>query len=293
MRLFGNAQREQYDEIHMEIRIHLPRPWILISIVIVLILLWSGIITIHNPLGSVLQEGEGGSTHSIVDTTKDIDRERVKQAVLERREEILRYQVQVLEEQALREKNPDDIDRLASARITLLAIIRERTTSEKLLLLSLQQLWEAEGSSYTLRGIESDTKILLPISPRLGISAHFEDADYVKRFGFAHHAIDIPTAKGTVIQAPADGTVLKVALNGLGYSYVTIEHAGGMQTIYGHISKALVQEGDTVATGDEIAETGGVPGEEGTGLYSTGPHLHFAVRIKGVLVDPLQYLPKI
>lgn len=199
----------------------------------------------------------------------------------------------VLEEQALREKNPDAIDQLNSARATLLAIIKERTTSEKLLLLSLQQLWEAEGSAFTLRNIESTTKILWPISPRMGISAHFDDADYVKRFGFAHHAIDIPTQKGTEIQAPADGTVLTVALNGLGYSYIILEHADGMQTIYGHISEALVQHGDSVKAGDVIGKTGGVPGEEGTGLYSTGPHLHFAVRINGVLVDPLKYLPKI
>lgn len=277
----------------MEIRIHLPRPAIFLTFLAIVLLLWSGVITIQNPLASVVQDGEGGSKNSIVDTTKNIDRERVKQAVLERREEILRYQVSVLEEQVLREKNPDAIEQLNSARATLLAIIRERTTSEKLLLLLLQQLWDAEGSAFTLRSIVSNTKLLWPISPRRGISAHFDDPDYVKRFGFAHYAIDIPTPKGTVIYAPADGTVLAVALNGLGYSYITIEHADGMQTIYGHISEALVQEGDTVKTGDEIGETGGVPGEEGTGLYSTGPHLHFAVRIKGVLVDPLQYLPKI
>ncbi len=277
----------------MEIRIHLPRPAILLTFLVVVLLLWSGVITIHSPFASVVQSGEGGTTQSIVDTTKDIDRERVKQAVLERREEILRYQVSVLEEQALREKNPDAIEQMNSARMTLLAIIRERTTSEKLLLLSLQQLWDAEGSAFTLRNIVSSTKLLWPISPRRGISAHFDDAGYVKHFGFAHHAIDIPTPKGTVIQSPADGTVLKVALNGLGYSYITIEHADGMQTIYGHISKALVSDGDTVKTGDDIGETGGVPGEEGTGLYSTGPHLHFAVRINGVLVDPLKYLPKI
>jgi murein DD-endopeptidase MepM/ murein hydrolase activator NlpD len=84
--------------------------------------------------------------------------------------------------------------------------------------------------------------------------------------------------------------VAKVSLNGLGYSYIAIDHADGVQTIYGHVSGSLVQEGDKVRMGSPIGLSGGRPGSEGAGLLTTGPHLHFAVRQDGVLVDPLQYL---
>ncbi len=161
------------------------------------------------------------------------------------------------------------------------------------MMLALTEIWDAEGSAYTLQTPEIATTLLWPISPRKGISATFADKDYEARFGFPHHAIDIPTPQGTIIQAPADGTVLKVSMNGLGYSYVVLEHAGNVQTVYGHITAALVHEGDAVTAGQDIAKTGGSPGSPGAGPYTTGPHLHFAVKVKGVLVDPLKYLPKL
>ena len=108
-----------------------------------------------------------------------------------------------------------------------------------------------------------------------------------------HHAIDIPTEQETDIRAPRNGTVLKVVDNGLGYSYIVLEHPDGMQTIFGHISKSLVQEGDAVHIGQIIAKSGGTPGTQGAGLLTTGPHLHFAVKVNGVLVDPLKYMPKL
>ncbi|HRH93900.1 MAG TPA: M23 family metallopeptidase, partial [Candidatus Peribacteria bacterium] len=129
-----------------------------------------------------------------------------------------------------------------------------------------------------------------PVEPKYGISAHFEDDAYEAKFGMPHHAVDIPTEQGTVIRAPADGVVAKVSLNGLGYSYIAVDHAGGVQTIYGHVTASLVQEGDKVRTGSPIGLTGGRPGSEGAGLLTTGPHLHFAVRQDGALVDPEQYL---
>lgn len=278
----------------MEIRIHLSRPWLTLGIVTVVLLWWNGVISINgwNTSANLAAGGERPST-SIADAVQDIDREHVKQAVLERREEILRYQVQVLEREALAAKTPATIEAVNNARDVLLSIIKQKSASEKLLLGSLQQLWEAEGSAFTFRGIDTDTVLLWPVSPRLGISAHFADEGYEKLFGFAHHAIDIPAEQGTLIQSPADGTVVQVAMNGLGYSFVVLQHANGVQTVYGHVSKSLVQEGDTVVAGEDFAETGGMPGSVGAGSYTTGPHLHFAVKINGVLVDPMKYLPKI
>lgn len=281
----------------MEIRIHLPRPLFLLTISVVGVLFWTGVIKVNLPnalKGSADGQGGGAQTAALItDAVQDIDRQRVTQAVLARQEEILRYQLQLLEAEALKEQSPESLEKLNDTRAVLLSIIKQRTSSEKLLRLSLEQLWDAEGSSYSLSKLASPTEIDWPVLPNLGISAFFEDESYKKRFGMDHHAIDIPAAQGSAIRAPADGTVVKVSMNGLGYSYIILAHAGDMQTIYGHISDAVVSEGDPVIFGQVIGHTGGQPGSLGAGLLTTGPHLHFAVRVKGALVDPVQYLPKV
>ncbi len=278
----------------MEIRIHIPRPMLMITAATLVVLWYTGILEIHWPGGPLRGDVIGGETPAavITDARKDINRQQVTQAVLAQREEILRYNVEVLEREALKTNTPEDIERLREARTVLLSVIKDRDQSEKLLLLSLQQLWDAEGTLYRSDGMLGDRVLLWPVKPLLGLSATFEDAAYEKRFGFPHHAIDIPTDQGTEIKAPAAGVVLKVALNGLGYSYIVLEHENGLQTIFGHITDATVKTGDTVQAGEVIGHSGGEPGTLGAGLTTTGPHLHFAVRKDGVLVDPMQFLSR-
>jgi murein DD-endopeptidase MepM/ murein hydrolase activator NlpD len=277
----------------VEIRIHIPRPLLTFTIVIVFILWWTGVISFHGFGGARTQAdatgGERAST-SMAQAVQDIDRERVKQAVLDRREEILRFELQILEQQALERQSPDVEKKLSETRTILLQIIRERSASEKLLALSLEQLWEAEGTLSSATREPADRALLWPVDPAEGLSATFNDAGYLERFGVPHHAIDIPVLQGSAVRAAQDGTVLKVADNGLGYSYIILSHEGNLETIYGHVSESLVQEGETIRTGQVIARSGGQPGTRGAGLLTTGPHLHFAVRVKGTLVDPLPYL---
>ncbi len=284
----------------MEIRIHMPRPLLLLTVIAVGVLFATGVLSVNLSgwsSGSAKDDtgiGGGAQTAALIhDAVQDIDRQRVTQAVLGKQEEILRYQLQILEAEALSEQSPEKIKKLSETRAVLIGIIKQRTNSEKLLRLSLEQLWDAEGSSYSLRRLEIGTELDWPVEPKLGISAFFEDASYVERFGVAHHAVDIPVPQGSVIRAPADGTVLKVAMNGLGYSYIVLLHTGDLQTIYGHVSDAVVKEGDSVTFGQVIGHSGGQPGSIGAGLLTTGPHLHFAVRMNGTLVDPMQYLPKL
>lgn len=98
-----------------------------------------------------------------------------------------------------------------------------------------------------------------------------------------HGAIDWAVPTGTSVMASNAGTVTVAGWVG-GYGYaVFIQHADGRQTIYGHLSKVLVQVGQTVSQGERIALSGN------TGR-STGPHLHFEMRIGGVKVNPLDYL---
>lgn len=261
-------------------------------IIVIVLLFWTGVLSVHSLKSDSTGQGGVRPGAVIAGAVQDIDRERVRQAMLGNQEEILRYQVQLLEDQVLRENVPEKLQELRDTRATLLSVIQQRTHSEALLRASLEEIWEAEGTAYTLGNPEARQLVQWPVEPSVGLSATFEDSGYQQRFGVPHHAIDIPVPQGTSIQAPASATVLKVALNGLGYSYIVLSHGEGVETVYGHITSASVKEGDKVFQGQVIGTTGGQPGTAGAGLLTTGPHLHFAVKVGGVLVDPLKYLPQ-
>ena len=98
-----------------------------------------------------------------------------------------------------------------------------------------------------------------------------------------HEGIDLGAAYGTPIAAAAAGTVIYAGWLG-GYGNLTvIDHGGGLATAYGHQSQITVTVGQQVGQGEIIGNVGS------TG-HSTGPHLHFEVRIDGQAVDPLGYL---
>ena len=100
-----------------------------------------------------------------------------------------------------------------------------------------------------------------------------------------HTGIDIAVPTGTPVRAALPGVVTKATYNAGGYGYyVMIDHGNGMVTLYAHNSKLLVSVGDTVEAGDTVSLSGS------TGR-STGPHLHFEVRVNGQRVNPRSYLP--
>lgn len=99
-----------------------------------------------------------------------------------------------------------------------------------------------------------------------------------------HTGLDIGAPYGTTIRASAAGRVLVSEFNNGGYgNYVVIDHGNGYSTLYGHASLNLVQAGQTVVQGQAIAQVGS------TG-WSTGPHLHFEIRINNSPVDPSSYV---
>jgi murein DD-endopeptidase MepM/ murein hydrolase activator NlpD len=98
-----------------------------------------------------------------------------------------------------------------------------------------------------------------------------------------HKALDIATRFGKPIHAPADGIVEEVAFQNDVGRMIRINHGHGFSTFYGHLSKADVQVGQTVHKGDRI----GLVGNTGR---STGSHLHYAVMLNGVPVNPRKYL---
>jgi murein DD-endopeptidase MepM/ murein hydrolase activator NlpD len=99
-----------------------------------------------------------------------------------------------------------------------------------------------------------------------------------------HEGQDIDAVFGTPVQAAASGRVI-IAGRQRGYGNVVyVDHGGGLSTRYGHLSEIDVSVGQTVTRGQMI----GLVGSTGR---STGPHLHYEVRINNQPVDPRQYLP--
>jgi murein DD-endopeptidase MepM/ murein hydrolase activator NlpD len=134
-------------------------------------------------------------------------------------------------------------------------------------------------------------KFIWPVDPDKGISAYFRDSGYAGTFGVQHNAVDIPEYQGSPVRASANAVVYTAKDNDYGYSYVILAHAGGFQTIYGHMNKILVEEGEFVPQGGILGLSGGMPGTLGAGYMTTGPHLHLEMLLNGTHVDPLNYLP--
>lgn len=111
-----------------------------------------------------------------------------------------------------------------------------------------------------------------PISSRFGM-----------RWGRLHSGIDIAAPYGTTIRAAAAGRVTFVGWYGSYGRCAIIDHGGGLTTLYGHASVILVSTGDHVDRGTAVAEVG-------SSGNSTGPHVHFEVRVSGRCVNPLSYL---
>jgi murein DD-endopeptidase MepM/ murein hydrolase activator NlpD len=112
----------------------------------------------------------------------------------------------------------------------------------------------------------------LLLEPPLGPYKHF------------HAGVDIAAPFGTTVMAAAAGVVVAVGHSAVGYgNYVVIGHGGDILTLYGHLLETDVVVGNTVARGQRV-------GLEGSTGWSTGPHVHFELRINDAVIDPMPYL---
>jgi murein DD-endopeptidase MepM/ murein hydrolase activator NlpD len=98
-----------------------------------------------------------------------------------------------------------------------------------------------------------------------------------------HDGLDIGSAANAPIQAPAQGRVTAVGFDPKLGILVKLDHGFGIETVYGHLAKSLVKEGQRVKRGEAIALVGS------TGL-ATGPHLHYMVKVNGQALDPVKFI---
>jgi murein DD-endopeptidase MepM/ murein hydrolase activator NlpD len=98
-----------------------------------------------------------------------------------------------------------------------------------------------------------------------------------------HDGLDIGAAANAPVQAPAQGRVTSVGFDSKLGNVVKLDHGFGIETVYGHLAKALVKEGQRVKRGDVV----GLVGSSG---LATGPHLHYMVKVNGQTFDPTKYI---
>jgi murein DD-endopeptidase MepM/ murein hydrolase activator NlpD len=98
-----------------------------------------------------------------------------------------------------------------------------------------------------------------------------------------HDGLDIGAAANAPVQAPAQGRVTAVGFDPKLGNVVKVDHGFGIETLYGHLAKALVKEGQRVKRGEVVGLVGS------TGL-ATGPHLHYMVKVYGQALDPVKYI---
>jgi murein DD-endopeptidase MepM/ murein hydrolase activator NlpD len=154
------------------------------------------------------------------------------------------------------------------------------------------QLWAESnnvGQIPTSSGHSTQYRFIWPepqaqISQPFGPSSYWFEPPYGSYPHF-HTGIDMVEPFGSPVFAADDGVVALVGSSSQGYgNYVVIAHSGGLDTLYGHLSTTLVKVGQQVTQGTPV-------GLEGSSGNSTGPHLHFELRIGQKPVNPAPYLP--
>ncbi len=146
-----------------------------------------------------------------------------------------------------------------------------------------------EQSIQELTRYFEDQKDLLASTPSIWPVRGWVTSDFGERLDpytadrAMHRGLDIANAQGTPVFAPSDGVVIFAGTEG-GYGNVLVlDHGYGVRTRYGHLSKILVRLGDRVKRGEPVAAIGN------TGR-STGPHLHYEVRVNGIPENPRKFI---
>ncbi len=216
------------------------------------------IIALQNELEITYKYYEIASNNEVIEKVKD---EETAEKLVNEIKELSNNEVELtINEKTIKASEEIQIDELEVAK---------ENTVEKLNIDTTESIADINGIKVATLPVTGT------ISSRYGVSSKIRVS--------THTGLDIAATTGTPIKVVADGTVTFAAYSG-SYGYIVkVDHGNGVETWYGHTSKMLVKEGQAVKAGDTIALVGS------TG-NSTGPHLHFEVRINGEHVNPQKYL---
>ena len=216
------------------------------------------IIALQNELEITYKYYEIASNNEVIEKVKD---EETAEKLVNEIKELSNNEVEL----TINEKTTKALEEI---QIDDLEVAKENTV-EKLNIDTTESIADINGIKVATLPVTGT------ISSRYGVSSKIRVS--------THTGLDIAATTGTPIKVVANGTVTFAAYSG-SYGYlVKVDHGNGVETWYGHTSKMLVKEGQAVKAGDTIALVGS------TG-NSTGPHLHFEVRINGEHVNPQKYL---
>lgn len=134
----------------------------------------------------------------------------------------------------------------------------------------------------TLNSVSFESSFFMPLKGTLTSPFGFRKDPFTGQTAF-HNGIDIAAPEGSSVYSALSGSVEKVCFDDVDYGNYLILNHGGIKTLYAHCSKINVKEGDTVFAKTKIALCGS------TGR-STGPHLHFEIRVGSNRIDPAPFL---
>lgn len=204
-------------------------------------------------------------------TTAQAEQDVVEELIVEKQEEIEKYEADISNKEQLIKEYEEDIALQNSTIATLEAAV----AAEKK---RLAEAGKSSNLSYNGGAFAWPAPDYTRISSDYGMRMH--PTLHVEKF---HNGVDMAAPNGSPILAAYDGSVVAADYNASMGNYIMIDHGDGLYTIYMHCSALYVSAGTYVTKGENIAAVGS------TGR-STGPHLHFSVRLNGNYVSPWNYL---
>ncbi|HWG95778.1 MAG TPA: M23 family metallopeptidase [Nitrospira sp.] len=169
----------------------------------------------------------------------------------------------------------DNLQAIASVKESLERLSKQATVQERILD-ELSQAAEQRSSRW------ASTPSIWPVKGWVTSGFGPRISPFTEKPAW-HDGLDIGAAPNTPVHAPAQGRITSIGYDPKLGNIVRVDHGFGVETLYGHLAKALVKEGQRVERGDVIALVGS------SGL-STGPHLHYMVKLNGQALDPTKYI---
>lgn len=148
------------------------------------------------------------------------------------------------------------------------------------------QYHPTERITPTERAFFLDTNLRMPLDNSVLTSHYGERVSPITGLNHTHKGIDLAAPEGTKVYACKGGKVAIASVDNIYGNYIILDHENNTQSVYAHLSAKLVKTGEEVSRGTVIGKVGS------TGA-STGPHLHFEIRVNGAAQDPRRLLPAI